>query len=51
MAMAGLADIHNSSWGRTEMKPQVATGWPSPPDSTGKQIGVKEYIMVPDLAL
>ena len=51
MAMAGLADIQSYSWGRTEMKPQVATGWPSPPDPTGKQTGVKEQIVVPTLAL
>ena len=48
---AGLADIQSCSWGRTEKQPQVATGWPSPPDSIGKQIGVEEQIVVQDLAL
>ena len=51
MATAGLPDIQSYSWGRTEMKPRVATSWPSPPDLTGKQTGVKEQIVVPDLAL
>ena len=32
-ARAGLADIQSYSWGRTEMKPRVATGWQPPPDS------------------
>ena len=35
MAMAGLADIHNNSWGRTaKKKTLIATDWQSSPDPT-----------------
>ena len=51
MATAGLADIQSCNWGRTKMKPRVATGWQPPPDPTGKQTSVGEQIVVPDLAL
>ena len=50
MAMAGLEDIQNYSWGRTVMEPRVATGWQSPPDPTGKQTVVEDQIVVPALA-
>ena len=51
MATAGLADIHNSSWGRTAMKPRIATGWQSPPDPTSNQTIVEDQIVVPAMAL
>ena len=51
MTAAGLADIRSYNWGRTEMKPRVATGWQSPPDPTGKQTIMKDQIVVPALAL
>ena len=51
MATAGLVDIQNCSWGRTEKEPQIATGWQSPPDPTGKQTVMKDQIVVPTLAL
>ena len=51
MAMAGLADIHSNSWGHTEKKPRIATGWQSPPDPTGNQTVVEDQIVVPTLAL
>ena len=52
MAMAGLADIHSKSWGRTEMKKTLtATGWQSPPDPTGNQTVMEDQIVVPALAL
>ena len=36
IATAGLADIQNCSWGRTEKKkPLIATGWQSSPDPSG----------------
>ena len=51
MATAGLADIHNNSWGRTEKGPQVATGWQSPPDPTDNQTVMEDQIVVPAPAL
>ena len=52
MAMAGLADIHNNSWGRTAMKKTlISTGWQSSPDPTGNQTIVEDQIVVPTLAL
>ena len=51
MATAGLADIQSNSWGRTVKKPQIATGWKSPPDPTGNQTVVEDQIEVPTLAL
>ena len=53
MAMAGLADIHNNSWGHTMMRKKkalVATGWQSSPDPTDSQTVVKDQIVVPVLA-
>ncbi len=53
MATAGLADIHNSSWGRTEKKKRktpIATGWQSSPDPTGNYTVVKDQLVVPALA-
>ena len=53
MATAGLADIHNNSWGRTVMqkrKTQIATGCQSSLDPTGNWIVVKDQIVVPALA-
>ena len=53
MATTGLADIHNSSWGRTAMrkkKAPIATGWQSSPDPTDSQTVVKYQIVVPVLA-
>ena len=51
MATAGLTDIQSNSWGRTEKKPRIATGWQSPPDPTGNQTVVEDQIVVPALAL
>ena len=51
MPMDGPADIPSCYWSRTDKEPRVATGWPSPPDPTGKQTVVKEQIVVLDLAL
>ena len=51
MPMDGPVDIRSCNWGRTEMKPRVATSWPSPPDPTDKQTGLKEQIVVLSLAL
>ena len=51
MATAGLADIHNNSWGRTMKKPRIATGWQSPPDPTGNQTVVEDQIVAQALAL
>ena len=53
MAMAGLADIHNNSWGRTGMrkkKAPIATGWQSSPDPTDSYTVVKAQTMVSVLA-
>ena len=52
MATAGLADIHNSSWGRTAMKKTlIATGWQSSPDPTGNQTVMEDQQVVLTLAL
>ena len=51
MAMAGLADIQSNSWGHTVKKPQITTGWQSPPDPTGNQTIVEDQIVVLALAL
>ena len=53
MATAGLADIHNNSWGRTVMrkkKAPITTGRQSSPDPTDSQTVVKDQIVVPVLA-
>ena len=39
------------SWGCTEMHPRGATGWQSPPDSTGKQTDGEDQLVAPALAL
>ena len=53
MAMAGLEDIHNSSWDRTvkNKKTPIATGWQSFPDPNGNQTDVEDQLVVPALAL
>ena len=52
MATAGLADIHNNSWGHTAMKKTLtATGWQSSPDPNGNQTSMEDQLMVPTLAL
>ena len=52
MAMAGLADIHSNSWGRTaKKKTLIATGWQLLPDPTSNQTVVEDQIVVPALAL
>ena len=52
MATAGLADIHNNSWGCTAMnKTLIATGWQSSPDPTGNQTVVEDHLVVPTLSL
>ena len=48
MAMAGLADIHNNSWGRTGMrkkKAPIAIGWQSSPDPTDKQTDGEDQVV------
>ena len=52
MATAGLADIHNNSWGRTEKKKTLtATGWQSFPDPNGNYTAMEDQLVVPTLAL
>ena len=51
MATAGLADIHNNSWGRTEKDPPGATGCLSLSDSPDEQTAGEDQIVVPALAL
>ena len=41
----------NYSWGRTEKGPQIATGWRSPPDSTGKPTNGEGQMVAPALQL
>ena len=41
----------NCSWGRTEKGAQIATGWRSPPDSTGKPTDSEGQMVAPDLEL
>ena len=51
MATTGLVDIQNNSWGRTVMKPRIATGWQSSPSPSDKHTVVEDQIVIPDLAL
>ena len=52
MATAGLADIHNSSWGRTAKKRTLtATGWQPSPDPKSNKTVVEAQIVIPALAL
>ena len=51
MAMAGLADIQSCNWGRTEMHPQIAIGWQSPPEPTDKQTDGEDPVVAPARAL
>ena len=53
MATAGMAGIHNNSWGRTAMrkkKAPIATDQQSSPDPTDSQTVVKDQIVIPALA-
>ena len=52
MATVGLADIHNSSWGRTaKKKTLIATGWQSSLDPNGNWTVVEAQLVVPALAM
>ena len=51
MAMAGLVDIQSNSWGRTAMKPRIATGWQSPPGPTDNQTVMEDQFVISALAL